>query len=90
MAAGPDRYPTTTAVRPDRPRSSVIPDPDPTVVPTPETGPDQPFEPAPVIPDPNPNPEPAPIIPDPDPTSEPAPIIPEPGTSRAIAGLRAA
>ena len=88
--AAPDRHPTMAAVRAERPRASVIPDPDPTVVPTPETGPDQPFEPAPVIPDPNPNREPAPIIPDPDPNREPAPIIPEPGTLSATADRPAA
>ena len=37
-----------------------------------------PPQPAPIIPDPNPNQEPAPIIPDPNPNQEPAPIIPDP------------
>lgn len=69
---------TSTATRPgsrsiapaDRPGAPAMSDPGP--------GPDRPFEPAPVIPDPNPNPEPAPIIPDPDPNPNPAPVIPEP------------
>ena len=35
-------------------------------------------DPAPIIPDPDPNPNPAPIIPDPNPNPDPAPIIPGP------------